>query len=247
MTQQFFSVLHEDNHLILVSKANGVLAQEDSTADLTLADYVKHYLKEKYSKQGNVFCGVVHRLDRPVSGLVIMAKTSKALARMHEIFRERQIEKTYYAIVNQAPPQKEGKLVHWLTRNPNTNITKAHRKEVSGSQYAELYYDYIAEKNGWHLLKVKPVTGRTHQIRVQLASIGCIIAGDVRYGFPKVLPEGGICLHSFSVKFMHPVRKEPLYCEAPPPMRSLWNLFFYEQYQAFFDKQTPKPTRKPEH
>lgn len=223
--KQPFYVLYEDNHLIIVNKAAGVLVQGDATGDKTLSDYVKDYVKEKYNKPGDVFLGTVHRLDRPVSGIVVFARTSKALERMNEIFRRRDVQKTYWAVVGKKPEKKSGKLTHFLVKNEEKNTVKAFDTEVKGSQKAELTYRYLGEINHYHLLEVNPVTGRPHQIRVQLATMGCPIRGDVKYGYPRLNPEGNINLHARRLYFVHPVKKEPILIKAPLPENPFWEEF----------------------
>lgn len=221
----FFQVLYEDNHLIIVNKAPGVLSQGDKTKDRSLADYVKAYIKEKYNKPGDVFLGVPHRLDRPVSGLIILARTSKALERITKLFRDRDIQKTYWAIVKRKPPKKQDKLVHYLIKDEQKNLVTAFDDPVEDSQKAELTYRTLGKLNDHYLLEVSPLTGRPHQIRVQLASMGCPIRGDLKYGFRKANPDGNINLHARRVYFIHPVTKEPLICIAPLPENQFW-----EQY-----------------
>jgi 23S rRNA pseudouridine1911/1915/1917 synthase len=217
-------IVFEDNHLLAVNKPSGLLAQGDETGDPSLPDFARQYLKEKYQKPGNVFCGVIHRLDRPVSGLVVLAKTSKALERMNELFKTRQIQKTYWAVSHQAPAPRAGRLVHWLTKNANQNVARAHASQVPNSQYAELSYGLIASQKDHYLLEVAPVTGRPHQIRVQLASLGCPILGDEKYGSP-VAKRGYIYLHARSLSFTHPVSQQPLRLSAPLPPDPLWQTF----------------------
>lgn len=224
-TEKYFTPVYEDNHLIIVNKQSGVLAQGDKTGDVPLSEYVKSYLKEKYNKPGNVFAGVVHRLDRPVSGLVILAKTSKALERMNEMFKERKIRKTYWALVKQKPPQEEATLIHWLVKDTQRNFTKAHSREVKESQKAELSYKMLAKEKNYYLLEVTPVTGRPHQIRTQLAAIGCPIRGDVKYGFEEANEDGSINLHARRLEFIHPVKKEPLIVVAGLPENYYWKIF----------------------
>lgn len=218
-------VLYEDNHLIIVNKPVGMLVQGDETGDKPLSELVKEYLKEKYNKPGNIFCGVVHRLDRPVSGAVVLAKTSKALERMNKLFKDRKVNKTYWAVVKKRPPADSGKLVHWLVKDEQKNITTAYKKEVPGSLKAELNYKILGHLNDHYLLEINPITGRPHQIRVQLSSMGCPIRGDLKYGFPKPNTDGGINLHARKVHFIHPVKNEPLICVAGVPNNPFWEQF----------------------
>ncbi|MFS0489400.1 RluA family pseudouridine synthase [Leadbetterella byssophila] len=220
-----FHVIYEDNHLIVVNKAAGVLVHSDSTGDKTLEDYVKEYIKDKYNKPGEVFLGTVHRLDRPVSGVVIFARTSKALTRMNELFKKRQIQKTYWAITMRKPEKKSGRLTHWLRKDSVQNKTEAFETEVEGAQRADLDYRYVGTLNKHHLIEVNPITGRPHQIRVQLASMGTPIKGDVKYGSPKGNADGSIFLHARRVYFIHPVKKEPLVIKAPVPPNAFWEEF----------------------
>lgn len=220
-----FTVLYEDNHLIAVNKAAGVLVQGDVTGDTPLSELVKEYVKKKYLKPGEVFLGVVHRLDRPVTGVVILARTSKALERMNKLFREKETQKTYLAVVSSKPPVAEDILVHWLVKDEKKNKTTAFRKETTGALRSELSYRVVAERSGLFLVEVKPVTGRPHQIRVQLASIGCPIKGDLKYGDKESNDDGSICLHARKLEFVHPVRKESLSIEAPLPDSFPWRYF----------------------
>ncbi|MFN3849078.1 MAG: RluA family pseudouridine synthase [Spirosomataceae bacterium] len=220
-----FHVVYEDNHLIIVNKAAGILVQPDETRDKTLSDYVKDYIKTKYNKPGEVFLGTVHRLDRPVSGLVVFARTSKALERMNELFRKRDIQKTYWAVVRNKPEKKQGRLVNWLVKNESTNTVTAYDHEVAGSQKAELNYRLLGEINKHFLIEVNPITGRPHQIRVQLATMGCPIRGDVKYGFPRANNDGSINLHARRLYFIHPVKKEPIICKAGVPENGFWEEF----------------------
>ncbi len=222
---QHFSVIYEDNHLLVVNKAAGVLVQGDITGDTPLVEYCKNYIKHKYNKPGAVFLGVVHRIDRPVSGIVVLARTSKALERMNELFREKETKKIYFAIINQRPQRHEDTLVHWLKKDEKKNKTTAFSKETPGALRSELYYRFISSEGNRHLLEVKPVTGRPHQIRVQLASMGCPIEGDVKYGSPEPNADGSICLHARSLAFIHPVKKEPMFFEAPLPDVEHWRYF----------------------
>lgn len=218
----YFTVLFEDNHIIAVSKKAGVLVQGDTTGDKPLSDWVKDYLKEKYTKQGNVFCGVIHRLDRPVSGLVLLAKTSKALERMNELFRENRIHKTYLALVENKPIKESDVLVHWLVKNKKKHFSIAYKQEVPDSQRAELSFMLLQMVERKALLQVQPVTGRFHQIRAQLSKIGCTIVGDLKYGATQPNPDASICLHAWKISFTHPVKNEPMEITAPLPQNKAW-------------------------
>jgi 23S rRNA pseudouridine1911/1915/1917 synthase len=222
---KYFEVAYEDNHLIIVNKKSGVLVQGDKTGAPPLSEYVKNYLKEKYNKPGNVFAGVVHRLDRPVTGLVILAKTSKALERMNKLFQEKDIQKIYWAIVKNKPKENKGDLIHWLIKDPQKNITATFLKETPNAQKSELSYSLLAEKKGYYLLEVKPKTGRPHQIRTQLSAIGCPIVGDVKYGYREPNEDKSINLHARRLEFLHPVKKEPLKIIAGLPSNNLWDIF----------------------
>ena len=219
------TVVYEDNHLIIVNKTASEIVQGDKTGDVPLSETVKQYLKEKYAKPGNVFLGVTHRLDRPVSGLVVFAKTSKALARLNEMFRKGEVKKTYWAVVKTCPQVEEGELVHYLVRNEKQNKSYAYDKEVNGSKKAVLHYRLIGHSENYYLLEVDLKTGRHHQIRCQLAKIGCPIKGDLKYGFPRSNPDGSICLHARKVCFVHPVSKEQIVVTAPQPDGNLWKAF----------------------
>lgn len=219
------TVVYEDNHIIIVNKTASEIVQGDKTGDTPLSETVKQYLKEKYAKPGNVFLGVTHRLDRPVSGLVVFAKTSKALSRLNEMFRTGGVKKTYWAIVRQCPPAEEGELVHYLVRNEKQNKSYAYDREVKGSKKAVLHYRLIGHSDNYYLLEVDLKTGRHHQIRCQLAKMGCPIKGDLKYGFPRSNPDGSICLHARKVCFVHPVSKEPVEVTAPLPEGNLWKAF----------------------
>lgn len=219
------TVVYEDNHIIVVNKTASEIVQADKTGDTPLSETVKEYLKEKYQKPGNVFIGVTHRLDRPVSGLVIFAKTSKALTRLNEMFRTSEVKKTYWAVVKNAPKETEGELVHFLVRNEKQNKSYAYDKEVPKSKKAILDYRLIGRSENYYLLEVDLKTGRHHQIRCQLAKMGCPIKGDLKYGSPRSNPDGSICLHARRVRFTHPVSKELIELEAPLPEGNLWKGF----------------------
>lgn len=218
-------ILYEDNHLIVINKLPGELVQGDETGDPTLADAVKLYLKEAYGKQGNVYLGIPHRLDRPTSGIVVYARTEKALVRLNELFRGSGVKKTYWAVVDRAPQQPEGTLVHYITRDAVRNKSVAHPVERKGSKIAKLSYRLIGASKSYYLLEIDLHTGRHHQIRAQLAAIGLHIKGDLKYGAQRSNPDGGIHLHARQVSFLHPVRKEPLTIVADPPHDVIWDSF----------------------
>jgi 23S rRNA pseudouridine1911/1915/1917 synthase len=216
-------VLHEDNHIIVINKRVGDIVQGDKTGDKPLSEVVKEYIKEKYNKPGEVFLGVIHRLDRPTTGIVIFARTSKALTRMNELFSNRETQKTYWAIVKNKPQNSEDKLVHYLKRNEKNNTSKAHIKEVPESKFASLDYKIIASLQNYYALEINLHTGRHHQIRAQLSAIGSPIKGDLKYGFDRSNPDGGIHLHARKLVFVHPVSKENIKIVAPTPNDSIWN------------------------
>lgn len=218
-------VIYEDNHIIVVNKSSSEIVQGDKTGDKPLSEIVKEWLKEKYNKPGNVFVGVTHRLDRPVSGIVVFAKTSKALSRLNEMFRTGDVKKTYWAIVKNEPKQPEGELRHWLVRNEKQNKSYAYDKEKPNSKLAILDYKLLAKSDRYNLLEVDLKTGRHHQIRCQLAKMGCVIKGDLKYGADRSNPDGGISLHARRIRFIHPVSKEEIIIEAPVPNDSLWQAF----------------------
>lgn len=222
-TAENLQVLYEDNHLIAVNKRPGDIVQGDSTGDQPLSEIVKIYIKKKYNKPGAVFLGVVHRLDRPTSGLVIFARTSKALSRMNRILAEKKATKTYWAVVGNRPEQISGTLVHWLKKNEKQNKSYASLKEISSGKRAELDYRLIRSLDRYYLLEVLLKTGRHHQIRVQLSAIGCPIKGDLKYGFDRSNTDGSIHLHARSMVFHHPVKKEEIRIEAPPPGDPVWD------------------------
>ncbi|MFD2890416.1 RluA family pseudouridine synthase [Flavobacterium chuncheonense] len=217
-------VLHEDNHIIVVNKRVGDIVQGDKTGDAPLSDIVKDYIKEKYNKPGAVFLGVVHRLDRPTTGIVVFAKTSKALTRLNDSFKNRETQKTYWAVVKNAPPKTHDVLVHFLKRNSKNNTSKAHLKEVPDSKKASLDYTVIKKLDHYFALEINLHTGRHHQIRAQLAAIGCPIKGDLKYGFNRSNPDGGIHLHARKLVLEHPVTKEMLTIVAPTPSDVIWDL-----------------------
>lgn len=216
-------VVYEDNHIIIVNKHSGEIVQGDKTGDKPLSDTVKEYIKQKYNKPGNVFLGVVHRLDRPVSGLVVFAKTSKALSRLNDMFRTGDVHKTYWAVVKRRDIAMEGTLTDWLTRNERQNKSYAHEREVPGAKKAVLKYKVRAVADNYMLIEVTLLTGRHHQIRCQLARMGCPIKGDLKYGAPRSNPDGSISLLSRRVEFVHPVSKENIVAYADVPDDRLWN------------------------
>lgn len=218
-------VLYEDNHIIIVSKEAGEIVQGDKTGDTPLSDVVKQYIKEAYAKPGNVFLGVVHRLDRPVSGIVVFARTSKALARLNEMFRQGEVEKTYRAIVRDTPPEPEATLTDWLVRNEKQNKSYVSAPETKGAKKAVLDYRTIGRSDHYSLLEINLHTGRHHQIRCQLAHIGCPIRGDLKYGARRSNPDGSISLCAHSVRFVHPISQKPIHVVAPLPADPLWAQF----------------------
>ena len=221
-TKDNLQILHEDNHIIVINKRVGDIVQGDKTGDKPLSDIVKEYLKEKYNKPGEVFLGVVHRLDRPTTGIVVFAKTSKALTRLNELFSNRETQKTYWAVVKNKPPKNEDILIHFLKRNEKNNTSKAHLKEVPDSKKASLDYKIIATLDNYFVLEINLHTGRHHQIRAQLSAIGCPIKGDLKYGFDRSNPDGGIHLHARKLAFIHPVTKEMITLVAPTPSDAIW-------------------------
>jgi len=218
-------VLYEDNHIIAVNKPSGSLSQGDITGDDPLGEEVKQYIKDKYNKPGAVFLGLVHRLDRPTSGILLFARTSKALERLNNMLKNREIQKTYLAIVEKKPPHENDKLKHYLTRMENKNITRASLKNSDGAKEATLEYKLLKVVKGFYLLEVKPYTGRQHQIRVQLAAIGCPIVGDVKYGYPTPNADLSICLHAQRLQLVHPVSKIEINIHAPQPKAGVWAKF----------------------
>lgn len=218
-------VLFEDNHLIAVNKRGGDIVQVDDTGDESLDEKVKKYIAKKYNKPNGAFLGVVHRLDRPVSGVILFARTSKSLDRVNKLFKSRQMHKTYLAVVRNRPVPESGNLVHWLVKNPQKNVTKAHDQEVPGSLRSELNYKLIAEMGGYYLIEVDPITGRPHQIRVQLSTLDCPIVGDNKYGYPRGSLKKTIALHARRLQFVHPVKNEPVDIIAPLPHDGFWEKF----------------------
>ncbi|SDT01977.1 RluA family pseudouridine synthase [Winogradskyella sediminis] len=216
-------VIYEDNHIIVVNKRAGDIVQGDKTGDKPLSEVVKSYLKDKYKKEGNVYLGVVHRLDRPTTGIVMFSKTSKALPRLNKLFAEKTAKKTYWAIVKNEPPKTNGTLIHWLKKNPKNNKSTAFKKEIEGSKKAILHYKVIKTLNNFFALEIDLETGRHHQIRVQLASIGCPIKGDLKYGFNRSNKDASISLHARTLRFIHPIKKEEIYITAPLPKDALWD------------------------
>jgi len=218
-------ILFEDNHLIAVNKSNSDIVQVDKTGDLSLEDKVKLYIKEKFNKPGDVFLGVAHRIDRPVSGAVLFARTSKALLRLNEMFQKKEVKKIYWAIVKEKPRETSETLKHYIVRNQIKNKSFANDKDTKDSKEASLTYTLIASAENYYLLEIDLHTGRHHQIRCQLAKIGCPIKGDLKYGFPRSNPDGGISLHSRKIEFIHPVTKQQITIVAHPPKDALWDYF----------------------
>lgn len=218
-------ILYEDNHLIVINKRVGEIVQGDKTGDEPLSKTIAKFIVQRDSKPGDAFLGVPHRLDRPVSGVALFAKTSKGLERMNEMFRVGSVKKIYWAIVANKPPKEEDTLVHFLTRNEKQNKSYARSKPTPGAKEAKLLYKLIGASDKYYLLEIELITGRHHQIRSQLTAIGCPIKGDLKYGAPRSNPDGGISLHAKSINFIHPVKKEEIYVEAPAPNESLWNYF----------------------
>ena len=222
-TKNNLQILHEDNHIIVINKRVGDIVQGDKTGDKPLSEVVKEYIKDKYNKPGEVFLGVVHRLDRPTTGIVVFARTSKALTRLNELFKNRETQKTYWAIVKNKPQKPEDKLVHFLKRNEKNNTSKAHTNEVPESKLASLDYRIIKELTHYFALEINLHTGRHHQIRAQLSAIGSPIKGDLKYGFDRSNPDGGIHLHARQLVFVHPVSKENIIVIASAPEDPVWN------------------------
>lgn len=222
-TKDNLQVLFEDNHLVIVNKRAGDITQGDKTGDTPLSDVVKAYIKEKYNKPGNVYLGVVHRLDRPTSGIIIFARTSKALERLNKMLRDKTIKKTYWAVVKNQPKKEKDTLINFLKKNPKNNKSSVHSKEISGSKKAILHYQFIKNLDNYSLLEIDLETGRHHQIRAQLANIGSQIKGDLKYGFNRSNKDGSIHLHARKISFTHPVSKEKISLIAPTPNDVIWN------------------------
>ncbi len=218
-------IVYEDNHLIIVNKACSEIVQGDKTDDISLIDTIKAYIKEKYHKPGDVFLGCVHRLDRPTSGLVIFARTTKALSRMNQLFKDKEVKKTYWAVVDNCPPNKTDTLIHHLVKNEEQNKSYASDLPKQGSKEASLTYHLLASSDKYYLLEIELHTGRHHQIRAQLATIGCKIKGDMKYNFPRSNKDGGIHLHARYLEFIHPVKDEPIKLTAKVPDDNLWKAF----------------------
>lgn len=225
-------ILYEDNHIIAINKKPSDIVQGDKTGDEPLSEKVKQYLKNKYNKPGEVYLATVHRIDRPVSGIVLFGKTSKAAERLSKLFHEREVKKTYWAVVKNKPPAESDTLVHYLQKNEKQNKSYAYNSEKKGTLKSELNYKLIGASDNYFLLEINPLTGRHHQIRVQLAAIGCPIKGDIKYGFNRTNKEASIHLHAYKIEFIHPVKKEKIAITAPPPDDPVWNYFknkFYAQ------------------
>ncbi len=231
-----FRVVYEDNHIIIVNKRTGILVQGDATGDKTLTDLVKEYIKVKYEKPGDVFLHPIHRIDRPVSGLVVFGRTSKGVERMSELFRRREIQKTYWAVVRRRPKEMEAKLTHFLLKDERINRTSVVDENTPGAQKAELTYKVLGELNKYWLLEVNPTTGRPHQIRAQLAAIGSPIRGDLKYGFDMANPDAGINLHARRLFFQHPIKKENITCRASLPLIQFWEEFLEFDNEDIKDK-----------
>jgi len=219
------AIIYEDNHLIIVNKKATELVQGDITGDVPLLEKVRHYLKQRYNKPGNVFVGLPHRLDRPTSGVVVFAKTSKALSRMNAIFRSREVQKTYWAVVKNKPKEDDTVLVNYLKKSGEKNKSFVEKNDKNGAKFADLHYKLICSSDRFHLLEVNPNTGRHHQIRLQLSAIGSPIKGDLKYGSDRSNKDGSIHLHARKIEFIHPIKKEVVSFEAPVPDEQLWNVF----------------------
>jgi 23S rRNA pseudouridine1911/1915/1917 synthase len=225
-TAKNLKILYEDNHLIIINKRTGDIVQGDKTGDKPLSEVVKEYIADKYHKKGNVFLGVVHRLDRPTSGIVIFAKTSKSLERLNKMLREKKIDKTYWAVVKNPPEKQQDTLIHYLKKNPKNNKCTAFTKDSKDCKRAVLHYKIIDRSDNYTLLEIDLETGRHHQIRCQLSKIGCPIKGDLKYGFNRSNKDGGIHLLARKIEFIHPVKKEKISVNAPTPKDTVWDLFY---------------------
>ena len=222
-TKENLQVLFEDNHIVIVNKRSGDITQGDKTGDKPLSDVVKEYVKEKYNKAGNVFLGVVHRLDRPTSGVIIFARTSKALERLNKMLRDKIISKTYWAVIKNHPEKEKNTLINYLKKNPKNNKSSVYTKEIDGSKKAILHYNVIKKLDNYSLVEIDLETGRHHQIRAQLSFIGFPIKGDLKYGFNRSNKDGSIHLHARKIEFVHPVTKEQISVIAPTPQEVIWN------------------------
>lgn len=225
MRKANINVIYEDNHIIAVNKPPGMLVHGDETGDITLLDLTKSYVKEKYKKPGDVFLGVIHRIDRPASGVTIFARTSKGLTRMNNLIKEREMEKNYLAIVQTRPPQLEAKLVDYIYKDEVKNKVHVYNKQKKGAKRAEMSYKTLAEISHYIKLEIDLVTGRSHQIRAQLAKLGCPIVGDRKYGYTKMNEDKSICLHCTRMSFIHPIKKEKITIKSRPPKKGIWSLF----------------------
>ncbi|MEM9549122.1 MAG: RluA family pseudouridine synthase [Bacteroidota bacterium] len=223
--ETYVQIIYEDNHFIAVNKPAGVLVHGDETGDHTLADAVKGYIKDRYNKPGDVFLGVIHRLDRPVSGVVLFARTSKGLAKMNKLFQERKVAKQYLAIVNKRPEPLEGRITNYLAKDAKKNVARVHKSDRKGAKKSITEYNLKAGLNGYFLLRVNPITGRPHQIRVQLSNHGCPIVGDLKYGYSRPTQDRSICLHCSKLSFEHPIKKVPIVIEADMPEKEYWRFF----------------------
>ncbi len=221
----FERILYEDNHIIIVNKLSSEIVQGDKTGDKPLSDLIKDYIKDKYNKPGKVFLGLPHRIDRPVSGIVIFARTSKALERLNKLIKERKIKKIYWAITKSKPEKQKGKLIHYLKKNPEQNKSYIVNKNKAGAKLAELEYNVTGSSDNYHLIEVELITGRHHQVRAQLSAIGCPIKGDLKYGYSRSNEDASISLHARSIEFIHPVKNSPVIITAPTPDNKLWNFF----------------------
>jgi len=218
-------ILYEDNHLIAINKKSSEIVQGDKTGDKTLPDYIKEYLKTKFNKPGNVFCGVIHRLDRPTSGVLLFARTSKGLSRMNKQFKDKAIKKTYWAILENRPEKESDTLVHFLKKNEKQNKSYVSDKNTKGAKEAVLTYKLLASSDRFHLIEVHLKTGRHHQIRAQFSSMGCCVKGDLKYGAKRSNKDGSICLHSRALEFTHPTTQDVIKLKAPLPQNTFWQLF----------------------